>query len=71
MFIHLTSASTEFNNKPLALNTDVIVSMIMDDVTNPDGSIDRKTFIFCPPYGTWEVRESVDEILAMINIANK
>lgn len=67
MFIKLTNARLELQGDPVILNTDMIVSVFQDSVVEGKEKIKQKTYIFCPPHGTWEVEESPDEILALIN----
>jgi hypothetical protein len=31
-----------------------------------DYTVDEVTYIHCPPHGTWEVQESVEEVVALI-----
>jgi hypothetical protein len=32
-----------------------------------DGIIENITYVFCPPHGTWEVEESLDEVVKTLN----
>jgi hypothetical protein len=32
-----------------------------------NGIIENITYVFCPPHGTWEVEESLDEVVAELN----
>lgn len=66
MLITLTSSSPVLKGNPIVLNTDVIVSIFRTPVTRTDGVIDDVTYIHCPPHGTWEVQESVEEVVALI-----
>jgi len=34
-----------------------------------DNTVDQVTFVFVPPHGTWEVLESFEEVMALINAA--
>ena len=71
MFITLTNASPAFKGKQLTINSDIIATI-------NSGTIDRQideettvseevTFIFCPPHGTWEVSESLEEVTDKLN----
>ena len=45
--------------------------MFRNSVTIADKIETEKTFIFCPPHGTWEVQETPEEILELIAAAGK
>jgi len=66
MIVTLTNTSPASRGNPIALNTDFIVSIFRTPVTRTDGVIDDVTYIYCPPHGTWEVQESVEEVVALI-----
>jgi hypothetical protein len=65
MLITLTNASPAHKNRPIVLNTDIIASIHRNITTREDGSIEEVTFIHCPPHGTWEVVETIEEVLAI------
>lgn len=72
MFIKLTNASPAHKGKEVAVNGNAIVSMHSDKISrqNEDGTIttiEDVTFLFCPPHGTWEVTESIDEVVNKLN----
>jgi hypothetical protein len=69
MFIILTNASEAFKGQKVAINSEVIISMFNTENIEKknDGIIERITYIFCPPHGTWEVEESMEEITNIIN----
>ena len=70
MFITLTSANPEIKDRPIALNSEFIVSIYRSEKKVPVGIAalqEEVTLIFCPPHGTWEVKETVEEVLALIN----
>lgn len=71
MFISLTSAKEEIAGKTIVLNTEHILSIFREDVVGENNLTTEKTFIFCPPHGTWEVAETPEEILDLINSRNK
>lgn len=66
MIVTLTNASPALRGNPIALNANLIVSIFRTPVTRTDGLIDDVTYIHCPPHGTWEVQESVEEVVALI-----
>ena len=72
MFITLTNMNVQHRGKAIVLNSSMIVSMmsvtvVRDEVTQ---SSEVVTYVFVPPHGTWEVKESVEEILALIGLAH-
>jgi len=69
MFIILTNAAESFKGQRVAINSDIIVSVYnTENVTKKnDGIIERVTYVFCPPHGTWEVEESMEEVVNLIN----
>jgi hypothetical protein len=69
MFIILTNAAEAFKGQRVAINTDIIVSVYNTEnlAKKNDGIIERVTYVFCPPHGTWEVEESMEEIVNIVN----
>lgn len=70
MFIKLTNASSLHKGKQLAIDTSIILTMNQAPVEfthEGDTYKEEVTYLFCPPHGTWEVSESIDEIVEMIN----
>lgn len=53
----------------MVLNTEHILSIFRNKVEVAENISTEKTFIFCPPHGTWEVQETPEEILALIEAA--
>lgn len=72
MFISLTNMSVQHRGKAIVLNTAMIVSMMSATVVRDEatGSSEVVTYVFVPPHGTWEVSESVEEILELISRAH-
>jgi hypothetical protein len=71
MFIKLTNASPQHSGNPVMLQSDSIVS-IHEAIVQREGSdvLERVTYIFVPPHGTWEVVETVAEIFTMLEQKN-
>jgi len=70
MFIKLTNAASAHKGKQLAINADTIVTMHADkvEIQHEDSTyLEDVTYLFCPPHGTWEVSESIDEIMELVN----
>ena len=70
MLIQLTNATQTRKGKPILINTDMIVSIFSENVIH-SGVEESVTFIHIPPHGTWEVTETVEEIVKLIKSANK
>lgn len=65
--IKLTNASPEHKNSPVIINIDGVISIHRSWANRPakegqDAYAEEVTFIHCPPYGTWEVYETMEEI---------
>lgn len=73
MLIILTNASDAFKGTKVALNSDAIISVYNTEnlAKKNDGIIEKVTYVFCPPHGTWEVEESMETIVSMVNGENK
>jgi len=72
MFITLTNMSVQHRGKPIVLNSSMIVSMMRTTVVRDEatGSSETVTYVFIPPHGTWEVSETVEEILECIGVVH-
>jgi phage/plasmid-associated DNA primase len=67
MFITLTNASPALRGQKVAIDVKVVVSVFRNTITREDQTIEDVTFIFCPPHGTWEVSETVEEVVELLN----
>jgi hypothetical protein len=68
MFIHLTNANQENNGDPVALNKSLICSIFPVKYINPNDGLEYEiTKIYCPPHGTWEVKEAYIDVLYLLN----
>jgi len=70
MFITLTNAVDSFRGSKIAIKKDLIATIHSQFVTNDAGIIENKTFIFCPPHGTWEVSESLEQVVEILNVVH-
>lgn len=71
MFIKLTNAHPKYQGNPVLLNTNMIVSVHRSEIDREDGSLETVTFVHCPPHGTWEVTESVEQVAEHMALAPK
>jgi hypothetical protein len=67
MLINLTNANPAFRGEPILIKSDIILTVYRGDAVREDGTIDCVTFVYAQPHGTWEVEDSVEDILAKIN----
>jgi hypothetical protein len=72
MFVQLTNMSVQHRGKAIVLNSSMIVSMMSATVVRDEATQSSEviTYVFVPPHGTWEVKESVEEILQLIGLAH-
>jgi hypothetical protein len=67
MFITLTNSSPAFRGQKIAIRKDLIVTVHRNTaVVREDGTIEEVTFIFVPPHGTWEVAETLEEVMKLL-----
>jgi len=71
MFITLTNASETHKGSKVAIRISEIVSVYNTLVTRESGEIEHVTFVFAPPHGTWEVSESLEDVVQELNQWNK
>ena len=60
MFIQLTNANVDFKDQPIAIKTDLIVTVYANKETGT-------TFLYAPPHGTWEVKEDYQSVVDQLN----
>jgi hypothetical protein len=67
MLIKLTNATIELQGIPILINSSMILSAYRTTRTNDsDQTTKEVTHVFCPPHGTWEVEETVEEIESIV-----
>lgn len=71
MYITLTNAAEQHKGNKIAIRQDQIVSVHSKFVTQDTGVIENVTYVFCPPHGTWEVSEHMEDIVQQLNDSNK
>ena len=70
MYITLTNRADAHKGNKIAINTDLIATIHQTSVTPETaytGVLESVTYIFCPPHGTWEVEETLEEIVRELN----
>jgi hypothetical protein len=63
----LTNAAEGHQGNRVAVRKDLVVSVHHKFDKDENGIITSKTFVFCPPHGTWEVSEPIDHVVQMLN----
>lgn len=63
----LTNAAEGHQGNKVAIRKDLVVSVHHQFQKTEDNIITSKTFVFCPPHGTWEVSEPIEEITRILN----
>ena len=73
MFIKLTNASPAHKGKSLYINSSTVVTVYRAEAVravDENGEVTEKeevTFVYCPPHGSWEVVESLEEVASQLN----
>lgn len=71
MYITLTNAAEAHRGSKIAINSDLIATIHSKFITRDDGVIENITYIFCPPHGTWEVSEHLEQVVRLLNDNNQ
>ena len=71
MFITFTNANEAHRGNKVAVKISEIVSIYDTTVTRESGILETVTLVYAPPHGTWEVTESLEDIVKEINAWNK
>lgn len=69
MFITLTNAAVAHKGNKISINTDLIATVYQTQnlAKMEDGIIENVTYVFCPPHGTWEVEEQLEDVVSQLN----
>lgn len=67
MYIVLTNSAPAHKGEPIAIKTDLVLSIRPGVIEREDGTVDKVTFLFVPPHGTWEVEESFEMVVEKLN----
>lgn len=66
-YISLTNSAPAHRGNRIAISKELIVTAHNAIVTRDDGLTEMITYVFCPPHGTWEVSETYEQVLALLN----
>ena len=67
MYITLTNATELHKGNSIAINSLLIATVHDSLVTRDNGVTERITYVFCPPHGTWEVSEPLEDLVTVLN----
>lgn len=68
--IKLTNNNGLHNGELLLLNCEMIATVNRGTVTRDSGMVETVTFVYMPPHGTWEVSETVEQIMALCGMTD-
>ena len=66
MFITLTNAHPAHKGRPIAIRSLLVATVHRSTVQRDDDILEEVTHLYCPPHGTWEVEESIEQVLDML-----
>ena len=67
MYIILTNSAPAHKGQKLSINSELVATIHTSPVLRESGGIEDVTFVFCPPHGTWEVSESLETVVRVLN----
>jgi hypothetical protein len=67
MFVTFTNANPLHKGNPVSIKRDLIVTIYASTQVREDNTVDQVTFVFVPPHGTWEVQETFDQVMEILN----
>lgn len=71
MYITLTNASEAHRGNKVAVKVSEIISVYESTVTKESGILENVTMVYAPPHGTWEVADTLDDIVNRLNGVTK
>lgn len=66
MFIKLTNAAEQLSGQDILVNFDMVVSVLQGVRRDSDNNEEKITLLFIPPHGTWEVKETPEQIMKLM-----
>ena len=69
MFLRLTNDAPEYKGMPLAVRSDIVLSVFQTTVKRgpAEQQTDEKVTVVYGTQGSWEVKETVDQVLEQLN----
>ena len=71
MYIQLTNSHPDYDNQPVIINTKNIVAIYTDTILKNSPGEFTVTCLHCPPHGTWNVKESIEQVSIMLDTVIK
>lgn len=65
MYLVLTNAADGHEGNRVAIKKDLVL-VVHNNSEEKDGVIINKTYVFCPPHGTWEVSETFKQVIEQL-----
>ena len=66
-FVSLTNSAPAHRGNRIAISKELIVTVHNAIATRDDGLTELVTYVFCPPHGTWEVSETYEQVVELLN----
>jgi hypothetical protein len=66
MLIKLTNANPQLDGELVVLNSEHIITMFEETILKGTAAEHRITNVYIPPHGTWQVKESLEDICAKL-----
>ena len=69
MFLRLTNDAPEYKGMPLAVRSSIVLSVFQTTVKRgpAEQQTDEKVTVVYSTQGSWEVKETVDQVLKQLN----
>jgi hypothetical protein len=67
MYLVLTNAAEQHSGSKIALKKDLVVAVHSTTEEKEPNVFVTKTYLFVPPHGTWEVTESLEQVVKQLN----
>lgn len=71
MYITLTNSAIVHRGNKISININLIATVHQALVTRENDVMENVTFVFCPPHGTWEVAEPLEQVVKELNELSK
>jgi hypothetical protein len=66
-YVVLTNANLQFRGQPIAIRRDLVITVYPNNELRDSESGSANTFVFCPPHGTWEVTETFEQVMDLLD----
>jgi hypothetical protein len=66
-FLKLTNANPDHRGRSICVRKDLVLTVADNPALRVDNTNEMVTYVHCPPHGTWEVLESVSDVLKQLD----